>query len=97
MQTKGEYQVIVPLRLRGEAFRSVSIHTEMRLPIQPVPTGHAQYDVVGLGLNSIDLYAVFPGPLKINGKQQAKTLVKHPGGQTATALVTCASDRKSVV
>ena len=63
----------------------------MRLPIHPLPAGRANCDVVGLGLNSIDLYAVFPGPLKINGKQQAKTLVKHPGGQTATALVTCAN------
>ena len=91
MQTKSEYQVNVPLRLRDQGFHSGSIHTEMRLPIQPLPAGRAQYDVVGLGLNSIDLYAVFPGPLKINGKQQAKTLVKHPGGQTATALVTCAT------
>ena len=71
MQTKSEYQVNVPLRLRDEGFHSGSIHTEMRLPIQPLPAGRTQYDVVGLGLNSIDLYAVFPGPLKINGKQQA--------------------------
>ena len=48
------------------------------------------FDVVGFGLNTIDLIAVvgqYPEP---DSKQQLADLVECPGGQAATAMVTCA-------
>ena len=48
------------------------------------------FDVVGFGLNTIDLVAVvgqYPEP---NSKQKLADFVGRPGGQAATAMVTCA-------
>ncbi len=48
------------------------------------------FDVVGFGLNSVDLLTVvaaFPQP---DSKQQLKRFARMPGGQAATAMVTCA-------
>ena len=48
------------------------------------------FDVVGFGLNTIDLIAVvgqYPEP---DSKQQLEDFVERPGGQAATAMVTCA-------
>ena len=48
------------------------------------------FDVVGFGLNTIDLVAVvgqYPEP---NSKQELADFVERPGGQAATAMVTCA-------
>ena len=54
------------------------------------PAGSTPYDVVGLGLNSIDLLAVvaeYPSP---NTKQRVQRFAQLPGGQIATAMATCA-------
>lgn len=62
----------------------------MELPIalgRPVPSG---VDVVGVGLNTIDLIAVvgpFPAP---DSKQKLADFVERPGGQVATAMTVCA-------
>ena len=62
----------------------------VELPIAPrrmVPRG---FDVVGFGLNTIDLIAVvgrYPEP---DSKQQMRDFVERPGGQAATAMTACA-------
>lgn len=48
------------------------------------------FDVVGLGLNSIDLIAVVDRYPPQNTKQRVRQLALRPGGQAATAMVTCA-------
>ena len=62
----------------------------MRLPLQlPSSEGRA-YDVVGVGLNSVDLITLvseFPRP---NTKQRLQQFARLPGGQTASAMVACA-------
>ena len=61
----------------------------MELPIalgRTVPRG---FDVVGFGLNTIDLIAVvgqYPEP---DSKQQLAEFVERPGGQAATAMTAC--------
>ena len=48
------------------------------------------FDVVGFGLNSIDLIAMvgqYPEP---DSKQQMAAFVERPGGQAATAMIACA-------
>jgi sulfofructose kinase len=61
----------------------------MRLPFRiPAPHGRA-FDVVGLGLNSVDFVAVvaeYPAP---NSKQRMQRFARLPGGPIATALVAC--------
>jgi len=57
-----------------------------------VPTSSVAggFDVVGLGLNTIDLLAVvdeYPLP---DSKSALKDFIELPGGQTATAMVACA-------
>jgi sulfofructose kinase len=60
------------------------------LPIRiPVPGGRT-FDVAGCGLNSIDLLAVVAEYPRRNSKQQLQRFARMPGGQIATALVTCA-------
>jgi sulfofructose kinase len=62
----------------------------VRLPFRPKPSGSTAFDVVGLGLNSIDLVAVvseYPPP---NSKQRLDRFEHLPGGQVATALSVCA-------
>lgn len=62
----------------------------MRLPFRLKPPGLTAFDVVGLGLNSIDLVAVvseYPPP---NSKQRLDRFERLPGGQVATALSVCA-------
>ena len=62
----------------------------VELPIalgRTVPRG---FDVVGFGLNTIDLIAVvgqYPEP---DSKQQLAEFVARPGGQAATAMTACA-------
>ena len=62
----------------------------MRLPFRLKPAGSAPFDVVGLGLNSIDLVAVVPGHPPPNSKQRLERFEPMPGGQIATALSVCA-------
>jgi sulfofructose kinase len=64
--------------------------TAVRIPLViPAATGRP-FDVVGLGLNSIDLVAVLAEFPSGNSKQRLQRFSRQPGGQTAGALVTCA-------
>ena len=62
----------------------------MELPIRLGPIVPGGFDVVGFGLNTIDLIAVvgkYPEP---DSKQELTELLERPGGQAATALTACA-------
>jgi sugar/nucleoside kinase (ribokinase family) len=62
----------------------------VRIPFRIPPPKTQPFDVVGFGLNSVDLVAVvaeFPHP---NTKQRLQRFARLPGGQTATALSVCA-------
>jgi sugar/nucleoside kinase (ribokinase family) len=62
----------------------------MRIPFTIPPRADRPFDVVGFGLNSVDLIAVvaeYPAP---DTKHPLVSLTRLPGGQAATAMVTCA-------
>lgn len=62
----------------------------MRLPLSLPASGSKPFDVVTLGLNSIDLVALcaeYPGR---NSKQRLQQFAQLPGGQMATAAAVCA-------
>lgn len=62
----------------------------MRLPLSlPQRTGRA-FDAVGFGLNSIDFLTVVAEHPRPNSKQRIQRFARLPGGQAATAMVTCA-------
>lgn len=62
----------------------------MRIPF-PVPDARAKpFDVVGVGLNSIDLVAVVAEHPRSNTKQRLQRFAHLPGGQIGTATATCA-------
>ncbi|PWT82727.1 MAG: ribokinase [Blastocatellia bacterium] len=61
----------------------------MRIPLQIPERGIQPYDVVGFGLNSIDLLTVVAEFPTSNRKQRLQRFARLPGGQIATALVTC--------
>ena len=63
----------------------------MRLPFRVKPAGLTRFDVVGLGLNSIDLVAVVPEYPARNSKQRLEHFERMPGGQAATAVSVCAN------
>jgi sulfofructose kinase len=62
----------------------------VRVPVPLPPAGSRPFDAVGLGLNSIDLLAVVPAFPEPNSKQRIEQFARLPGGQAATAMVTCA-------
>lgn len=62
----------------------------MKLGLPIDPPGRRVFDVVGLGLNSIDLLGVVPEYPPPNTKQRLLRHARLPGGQVATAMVTCA-------
>jgi len=62
----------------------------VRLPLHIPAAGSSAYDVVGLGLNSIDLVAVVAEYPACDTKQQLQRFARLPGGQIATALSVCA-------
>ena len=62
----------------------------MRIPFAIPSPASRSYDVVGFGLNSIDLVAVVAEFPHINTKQRLQRMARLPGGQTATALTVCA-------
>lgn len=62
----------------------------MRLPFRMLPPAGTPFDVIGLGLNSIDLVAVVAEYPARNTKQPLVHFDRHPGGQIATALSVCA-------
>jgi sugar/nucleoside kinase (ribokinase family) len=51
--------------------------------------GTHRFDVAGFGLNSIDLLTVVAEFPSSNSKQRLQRFARMPGGQIATALVTC--------
>lgn len=60
------------------------------MPIAIGAAGAAAFDVVGLGVNTVDLLAVvgdFPAP---DSKHQLRSFIESPGGETATAVSACA-------
>ena len=69
---------------------SVWYDSIVRLPIVPRPLVPQGFDVVGFGLNTIDLLAVIGQYPKPDSKQQLTDFVECPGGQAATAMVACA-------
>lgn len=62
----------------------------MRVPFPLVPPSERSVDVVGLGLNSVDLVAVVAEYPTSNTKQRLQRFARLPGGQTATALAVAA-------
>jgi sugar/nucleoside kinase (ribokinase family) len=62
----------------------------VRVPLRILPPGSRPFDVAGFGLNSIDLLTVVAEFPTANTKQRLQRFVRMPGGQIATALVTCA-------
>jgi sugar/nucleoside kinase (ribokinase family) len=62
----------------------------VRIPFSiPLP-GTRPFDVAGFGLNSVDLLTVVAEFPVSNSKQRLQRVARMPGGQIATALVTCA-------
>ena len=63
-----------------------SVHLALNIP----RSDERLFDVVGFGLNSVDLLAVVAEYPTSNSKQRLQRFIRLPGGQIATALVTCA-------
>jgi sugar/nucleoside kinase (ribokinase family) len=62
----------------------------VRIPFR-IPSGSDRpFDVVGFGLNSIDLLTVVAEYPASNTKQRLQRFARLPGGQIATAMATCA-------
>jgi sulfofructose kinase len=61
----------------------------MQLPSIP-PADTRAFDVVTLGLNSLDILAVIPSHPVPGGKTRIEQLATLPGGQSASAAVGCA-------
>ena len=62
----------------------------MRIPFRIPPTSSRPFDVVGFGLNSIDLLTVVAEYPASNTKQRLQRFARMPGGQMATAMALCA-------
>jgi sulfofructose kinase len=62
----------------------------VRIPFHIPAPSTAPFDVVGLGLNSVDLVAVVAEYPVSNSKQPLQRFARLPGGETATALAVCA-------
>jgi len=62
----------------------------MTLPLQLPPADAKPFDVVGVGEASLDIVAVVPAWPRPDMKTPLERCDLLPGGQTATALVTCA-------
>lgn len=62
----------------------------VRIPFRVPPAGSKPFDVVGFGLNSIDLLAVVAEFPNSNSKQRLQRFARLPGGQIATAMAVCA-------
>lgn len=61
----------------------------MRIPFR-LPPGDRAFDVVGMGLNSVDLVAVVAEYPVSDTKQRLQRFARLPGGQIATAMTVCA-------
>ena len=62
----------------------------MRIPFRIPTSDNKAFDVVGFGLNSIDLVTVVAEYPASNTKQRLQRFARLPGGQIATAMATCA-------
>jgi len=62
----------------------------VRLPLALPGLGVRTFDAVGFGLNSLDLLTVVAEHPRPNSKQRIQRFTRQPGGQAATAMVTCA-------
>jgi sulfofructose kinase len=62
----------------------------MRIPFRIPEAGAHAFDVVGFGLNSVDLLAVVAEYPVSNSKQRLQRFARLPGGQIATAVAACA-------
>jgi sulfofructose kinase len=62
----------------------------MRLPALPSRTSDRPFDMIALGLNSLDIVAVVPHHPAPGGKTRIERLATLPGGQSASAAVGCA-------
>lgn len=62
----------------------------MRLPFSVPSHDAAPFDIVTLGLNSVDLVAVVETFPTSDSKQQLQQFTRLPGGQSATAAAVCA-------
>jgi sugar/nucleoside kinase (ribokinase family) len=62
----------------------------VRIPFAIPPRHSRPFDVVGFGVNSVDLIAVVPEHPAPDTKHQLVSLSRLPGGQAATAMVACA-------
>ena len=62
----------------------------MRLSLNLPRSDERPFDVVGFGLNSVDLLAVVAEYPAVNTKQRLQRLTRLPGGQIATAMAACA-------
>jgi len=62
----------------------------VRIPFHVPPAGSKRFDVVGFGLNSVDLVAVVAEFPQSNSKQRLQRFARLPGGQIATAMAACA-------
>src|SRR5262245_60639549 len=77
-------------RSTGEqAFPVLLGSRSLRIPFSIRPAGTAPFDVVGFGLNSIDLVGVVREFPEGNAKQRLRQFAQLPGGQIATAMVVC--------
>jgi sulfofructose kinase len=62
----------------------------VRIPFAVPAAKPGAFDVVGLGLNSVDLVTVVAEFPRTNSKQRLQQFARLPGGQTATAVAVCA-------
>ena len=62
----------------------------MRVPFAIPPVAAHPFDIVTLGLNSVDLVGVVASYPERNTKHSLRTFARLPGGQMATAAVACA-------
>ena len=62
----------------------------MRLPLLAPLAPDRPFDVIALGLNSLDIVAVIPHHPVAGGKTRIERLATLPGGQSASAAVGCA-------
>jgi sulfofructose kinase len=70
--------------------QAVLLSPAVRVPFSIPPGGSKAFDVVGYGLNSVDLLTVVAEYPATNTKQRLQRFARMPGGQIATAMVTCA-------
>ena len=59
-------------------------------PLWPRTESESEFDIVGLGENSLDRVCVVEGLPEFGGKSTAKSGQSMPGGQVASTLLGCA-------